>query len=87
MLVYQGFLLGAMDPVIIINLYKSVIYKHHRPDEIHYLVNEPFEEYDPEDKFEAFGYEAIRDAYEEAFRVVELNFPKIKMVRVDASKQ
>jgi thymidylate kinase len=87
MIVYQGLLLKSMDPMIIINLFKSVVYKDFMPDEIHYLINEPFEAYDENDKFEAFGYEAIREAYEQAYKMVELNFPKIKMVRVDASIQ
>lgn len=86
MIVYQGYLLKNMDPLVIVNLYKLAVYKDAKPDKIIYLVNEPFEEYDKDDIFESFGYEAIRDAYEEAFRFVEVNFPEIEMVRVDATK-
>ncbi len=74
MLVYQGYLLGNMNPIIILNLYKSVVYKDNMPDKIIYLKNEPFEEYDKDDIFEAFGYELQRKAYEEAINLVEFNF-------------
>ena len=84
MLVYQGYLLKNMDPLIIINLYKSIVYKVNQPDKIIYLTNEPFEEYDADDFFEAFGYEKIREAYDEAIRVVELNFPDIEIVHMSA---
>lgn len=81
MIVYQGLLLKVMEPMIILNLYKSVIYKHDCPDKLLYLVNEPFEAYDVDDKFEAFGYEIIRTAYEEAFRLVKFNFPEMECNR------
>ena len=75
MLVYQGFLLGNMNPIIILNLYKSIVYKDNMPDKIVYLKNSPFEDYDQDDIFEAFGYEAQRDAYEQAISLVKFNFP------------
>ena len=81
MIVYQGILQNVMNPMIILNLYKSVVYKDNKPDKIIYLVNPPFEEYDMDDKFEAFGYAAIRTAYDKAFQLVEMNFPEIEMVR------
>lgn len=82
MIVYQGILQQLVNPMVIINLYKILIYDKHMPDEIIYLVNDPFEEYDMDDKFEAFGYEAIRAGYEEAFRLVQLNFPEITCKRL-----
>ena len=86
MIVYQGILLNGVNPMLILNLYKSVIYKKNRPDKIIYLVNPPFEEYDKDDRFEALGYEAIRTAYDEAYRLVELNFPEIECRRVHLEK-
>jgi len=77
MLAYQGFLLGHMNPVIILNLYKSIVYEHNRPDEIIYVTNEPFAPYDENDVFEKYGYEMIRDCYEKAVHLFELNFPEI----------
>jgi thymidylate kinase len=73
MIAYQGILLGNMNPIVILNLYKSVVYKSNKPDKIIYLKNEPFEEYDKDDIFESFGYAAIRAAYEEAIKLVKLN--------------
>ena len=75
MIVYQGILLGNMNPIIILNLYKSVVYKDNMPDKIIYLKNEPFDNYDDNDIFEAFGYENQRAAYEEAINLVRNNFP------------
>jgi thymidylate kinase len=83
MLAYQGFLLGNINPIIILNLYKSVVYRDHKPDKIIYLVNEPFEDYDNEDPFEQYGYEAIRTAYEQAVSLFELNFPEIELQRLN----
>lgn len=82
MLVYQGILLRVMEPMIILNLFKSVVYKYDKPDQIIYLVNDPFEEYTEGDKFEEFGYEAIRNAYDEAYRLCELNFPEIEFKKM-----
>ena len=79
MLVYQGILLQNMNPIIILNLYKSIVYKEHQPDKIIYLTNEPFEEYDKNDIFEAFSYEAQREAYSYAINLVKLNFPEIEI--------
>ncbi len=84
MIAYQGYLLSNMNPIILLNLFKSVVYKDNRPDKIIYLVNPPFEEYDKEDPFEVHGYEKIRDCYEMAIKLVELNWPEIKIERVDA---
>ena len=82
MIVYQGMLLKTMDPMIILNLFKSVVYKHNRPDKIIYLVNDPFEEYTKGDKFEKFGYSMIRAAYDKAYRLCELNFPEIEFSKL-----
>lgn len=82
MLAYQGFLLGAMNPIIILNLYKSVIYEFNKPDKIIYVTNKPFAAYDASDKFEKHGYEIIRDCYEKAVHLFELNFPEIPIERV-----
>ena len=83
MLAYQGFLLAQMNPIIILNLYKSIVYEHNRPDEILYIVNGPFAEYDKNDPFEQHGYELIRDCYEKAVKLFELNFPEIPVTRVE----
>lgn len=82
MIAYQGILKRNMNPMIILNLYKSVVYAANKPDKIGYLVNEPFEDYADDDIFESYGYEAIRAAYEEAVRLVELNFPEIEIERM-----
>ena len=87
MLAYQGYLLGNMNPIIILNLYKSIVYKDNRPDYIVYLTNEPFEKYDKKDPFEKYGYEAIREAYEAAVKLVELNFPEIEIRRIENENQ
>ena len=81
MLAYQGFLLGAMDPIIILNLYKSVVYKDNIPDKIIYVINEPFAEYEKDDPFEKYGYRVIRDCYERAIKLFELNFHDIPIER------
>jgi thymidylate kinase len=85
MLAYQGYLTGNMNPIIILNLYRSVIYKDNKPDKIIYLTNEPFEKYDEDDIFETHGYVAIRAAYEMAVKLFELNFPDILVERIDAN--
>ncbi len=86
MLAYQGYLLENMNPIILLNLYKSVIYKDNRPDKIIYLTNPPFEEYDINDPFEVYGYERIKECYELAIKLVELNWPEIKIEKVDVRK-
>lgn len=86
MLAYQSFLTGAMNPIIALNLYKSVVYEHNRPDKIIYLTNEPFEAYDASDKFEVHGYDMIRDCYEKAIKLFELNFPDIPVERLELEK-
>lgn len=83
MLVYQGYLKKNMNPIVILNLYKSVVYAVNKPDTIYYLINRPFERYDMDDPFEKLGYVAIREAYEQAVRLVEFNFPEIKVIKVD----
>ncbi len=83
MLAYQGFLTCEMNPIIIMNLYKSVIYEHNRPDKIIYVTNGPFAPYEADDKFEVHGYELIRDCYEKAVKLFELNFPEIELVRME----
>lgn len=83
MLAYQGFLLGQLNPIVILNLYKSVVYEHNRPDEIIYVTNEPFAPYDDKDPFEMYGYNAIRMCYEQAVHLFELNFPEIPIKRVE----
>jgi len=82
MLVYQGYLLGNMPPIVIFNLYMTVM-KDLAIDEIVYVVNPPFEAYDKDDLFEAYGYEQIRAAYEDAIGLVASNMPNIKITRVD----
>jgi len=85
MLVYQGYLLGNMPPLIILNLYKSIV----KPeiDEIIYLTNTPFEEYDKNDPFEAYGYDQIREAYHDALGFVKANMPEIKITMLDLKWQ
>lgn len=83
MIVYQGILLKNMPVMVIVNLYKSIVYKEHMPDEIHYLVNHPFIEYDEDDIFEAFGYRRQRWAYEQALKLVKHNFKiEIREIRL-----
>ena len=83
MLAYQGFLLGHMNPIVILNLFKAVVYEHNKPDEVIYITNKPFAPYDANDPFEQYGYDAIRDCYEKAVNLFELNFPEIKLTRVE----
>ncbi len=84
MLVYQGYLLGNMPPIVILNLYKTIM-TDLNITEIVYLTNEPFEEYDDNDLFEAYGYTQIRACYEDAIKLVESNFADIKITRLDLS--
>lgn len=74
MLAYQGFLLNQMDPMLIIKLYREVIYTIDRPSEIHYIVNGPFAPYDENDPFEKYGYDKIRECYEKAVALFRANF-------------
>lgn len=74
MLVSQGILLENMPLMMILNLYKSLVYKNNMPDEIHYIVNDPFANYEENNIFEAFSYEKQRWAYEQAIRLVKYNF-------------
>lgn len=74
MLAYQGFLLGQMDPMLIIKLYRETIYTIGRPDEIVYIINGPFVPYDQNDPFEKHGYSKIRECYEKAIELFEANF-------------
>ncbi len=83
MLAYQSYLFGNMNPIIVLNLYKSIVYKDNRPDKIMYLTNPPFEEYEKDNPFEMHGYEKIRDCFEMAIKLVELNWPEIEIERVD----
>ncbi len=83
MLAYQSYLTGNMNPIVILNLYKSIIYKDNKPDIILYLTNKPFKEYDKDDPFEKYGYEAIKSAYEMAVKLFELNFPEIDIKRIN----
>jgi len=84
MLVYQGYLLGNMPPIVIFNIYKTIM-TDLAVTEIIYLVNEPFEAYDDNDIFEAYGYDQIRAAYEDALGLIKSNMPEIKITRVDLS--
>ena len=82
MLVYQGYLLGNMPPIVILNLYKTVM-TDLNITEIVYLTNRPFEAYDPQDIFEAYGYEQIRAAYTDALGLIRSNMPDIKITELE----
>lgn len=74
MLAYQGFLLKQMDPMLIVKLYRELIYNQVRPDYIIYVTNGPFAPYDENDPFERHGYTRIRQCFEAAIELFKLNF-------------